>query len=75
MVSDKARLYFQPVKIRAVSPNLINTFFYEKVSYTKSDLVAPYDPYSYLYSPEGFMTSTIGVYVAKQLGILEGQDR
>lgn len=75
MVSDKARLYFEPVNIRAVSPNLINTFFYEKVSYVKSDIVAPYDPYSFLYSPEGQGTSTIGVYVAKQLGILDGDER
>ena len=45
MASDKARLYFEPATVRAVSPNLINTFFYEKVSYVKSDLVEPYDPY------------------------------
>ena len=28
LVSDKARLFFKPAAIRAVSPNLINTFFY-----------------------------------------------
>lgn len=51
LMSDKARLNFQNCHIRGVSPNLINTFFYEKVSYYKSYAPAPYDPYSYLYSP------------------------
>ena len=50
LVSDKARLYFKTATIRAVSPNLINTFFYEKVSYYRSEATTPYDPYSYLYS-------------------------
>jgi hypothetical protein len=68
-------VYFDPGYIKAVSPNFINTFFYEKVSYVKSEAVTPYDPYSYLYSPNGLMTCTIGEYLAKKLGILNGNDK
>ena len=75
LVSDKARLFFKTTTVRAVSPNLINTFFYDKVSYLKTEAPSPYDPYSYLYSEEGRMTCTIGKYYAKKLGILEGDDK
>lgn len=70
LVSDKARLFFRSNNIRAVSPNFINTFFYDKVSYVKSDASPPYDPYSYLYSENGLMTCTIGMYSARHFGIL-----
>ena len=74
MISDKARLFFLKNKIRAISPNFINTFFFDKVSYVKSEAKSPYDPYSNLYSENGLMTCTISKYVANQFGILEGDD-
>ena len=36
LISDKAKLFFVENRIYAVSPNLINTFFYEKVSVVKT---------------------------------------
>ncbi len=74
-ISDKARLFFTTDRIYGVSPNLINTFFYEKVSYLKSDAVPPYDPYSYLYADNGLMTCTIGKFSADRFGILNGDNR
>lgn len=60
MVSDKARLFFyHSAQIYAVSPNFINPFFYDKVSYIKSEAVTPYDPYSYLYADGMLMTCTL----------------
>jgi hypothetical protein len=59
LVSDKARIEFLDNRIYAVSPNLINTFFYEKVTVVKTDAKPPYDPYSLLYSDTGLMTCTI----------------
>jgi hypothetical protein len=53
MLSDKAKLYFASNDIFGISPNFINTFYYDKVSVYKTDSSPPYDPYSYLYSPEG----------------------
>lgn len=50
MISDRAKLFFAKNDIYGVSPNLINTFFFDKVSVYKTDALPPYDPYSYLYS-------------------------
>jgi hypothetical protein len=50
MISDRAKLFFAKNDIYGVSPNLINTFFYDRVSVYKTEAVTPYDPYSYLYS-------------------------
>ena len=74
MISDNAKMFFVDNRIYAVSPNLINTFFYEKVSVLKTQAVAPYDPYSFLYSDTGFMTCTISKDTAQSFGILEGDN-
>lgn len=74
MISDKAKLFFAKNNVFGVSPNLINTFYYAKVSVYKTDAVAPYDPYSYLYSPEGYMTCTLSKYIANKFNILEGDN-
>ena len=44
------------------------------MSVYKTDAVSPYDPYSYLYSPEGYMTCTVSKYIADRFGILEGNN-
>jgi len=67
-------MFFVDNRIYAVSPNLINTFFYEKVSVLKSEAVTPYDPYSFLYSDQGLMTCTISKDTASNFGILDGDN-
>ena len=74
MISDRAKLFFAKNDIIGVSPNLINTFFYDKVSVFKTDATAPFDPYSYLYSEPGFMTCTLSKYIADRFGIIEGDN-
>jgi len=64
MVSDKAKLFFATNNIYAISPNLVNTFFFDRVSVFKTDAEYPYDPYSYLYSEKGYMTCTLSKYLA-----------
>jgi hypothetical protein len=39
MISDKAKLYFANNNIYGISPNLINTFYFDKVSVYKTDAV------------------------------------
>jgi hypothetical protein len=53
----------------------VNTLFYDKVSVYKTDAKPPYDPYSYLYSQEGFMTCTISKYIANKFAILNGPNQ
>lgn len=31
----------------------------------------PYDPYEFLYTPDGFMTCTISQYIAKKFNLLD----
>jgi hypothetical protein len=50
MISDKPKLFFAENKILGVSPNYINTFYFDRVSVFKTVSSPPYDPYSYLYS-------------------------
>lgn len=70
MVSDKAKLFFAFNQIYAVSPNLANVLYYNQVSVFQTQATEPYDPYSYLYSPNGYMTCTLSVYLADKFNIL-----
>jgi hypothetical protein len=75
LISDNAKMFFVDNRIYAVSPNLINTFFYEKVSVVKTEAATPYDPYSLLYSDTGLMTCTISRDTAHSFGILDSENK
>lgn len=68
--SDKARLYFSSNRMYGVSPNYLEVINPDSLPIVQTYCDDQNDPYSYLYSPNGYMTATISSYMAKKFNIL-----
>ena len=73
-MSDEAKLYISENRLYGISPNLLSTLSIDQLPLTKSFAQSPYDPYSYLYTQNGYMTGTIGYYLAKKFNILGAEN-
>lgn len=78
MYSDKAKLYFKNLRLYGVDPNFLKVmanYNQNNLPIAKSNAYEPYDPYEFLYTPEGYMTCTLSHYIARKFNILETDEK
>lgn len=77
MFSDKAKLYFKNLRMYGVSSNFNKVMprALEDLPIKSSYAYEPYDPYEFLYSPDGYMTCTMSQYMAKKFNLLDTDNR
>jgi ABC-type antimicrobial peptide transport system permease subunit len=58
-----------------VSPNFAKVLPSYQLPIVKTYAEAPYDPYEYLYSPEGYFTCTMSEFAARKFNLIDSEDR
>lgn len=59
LMSDKAKVYWREMAVYGVSPNYFKVLPARDISIVKSYAFEPYDPFEFLYTPEGYMSCII----------------
>ena len=64
LFSDLAKIYFKDMDVYGVTPNFLKVMPNREISILKSYAYEPYDPYEFLYTPEGYMSCALSGYAA-----------
>ena len=63
------------MSVYGVSPNFLKVLPSQQISIVKSYAYEPYDPYEFLYTPEGYMTCTLSQFAAEKFNLLDTDNR
>lgn len=63
------------MRVYGVSPNFAKVLPVYRLPISKSYAEKPYDPYEFLYTPEGYMTCTLSYFAANKFNLLNSNNR
>lgn len=63
------------MRLYGVSPNYAKVLPTYRLPIAKTYAEIPYDPYEFLYTPQGYMTCTISEYAARKFNLIDSDER
>jgi hypothetical protein len=63
------------MRVYGVSPNFAKVLPRYRLPIVKTYATENYDPYEYLYTPNGYMTCTMSEYAARNFNLVDSDNR